>query len=341
MIRRRHPSMIAVALTAAAIAAPAGAQPKPGGAPRTDPIAAEALWKEGRALRAAGKLREACPKFEESYRLDPALGALLNLASCHELLGRTATAWSEYREAEDLAVRAGDEKRRKFAAQRAAAIEEKVPRLVITAIDPPPGLVVLRDGVELGAATLGAAIPIDPGEHVITARAPGFEAWTVKYEASTGARGTIEVPRLAPLPAPPPAAASAPAASAPPDRAAAPGARLPVLAIVAGGVGLAGIGVGAVFGVLTGNQASAARDECPEDVCNAKGDELVARGETYAWVSNIGFGVGALGLVVGGVLLLTGSSGPEPPPAAAAAGRFSVAPALGPEGGGVRASVRF
>lgn len=36
---------------------------------------ADALFKDANALVTAGKYEEACPKFEESFRLDPALGS--------------------------------------------------------------------------------------------------------------------------------------------------------------------------------------------------------------------------------------------------------------------------
>ena len=60
----------------------------------TDKVAAEALFEEGRRLVAAGSFVDACPKFADSQRLDPSPGTLLNLASCYEKLGRSATAWA-------------------------------------------------------------------------------------------------------------------------------------------------------------------------------------------------------------------------------------------------------
>jgi hypothetical protein len=65
------------------------------GAPRgafaqtaADTDRAERLFAEASALVAAGKYAEACPRFEESERLDGALGTHYNLALCFEKIGK-------------------------------------------------------------------------------------------------------------------------------------------------------------------------------------------------------------------------------------------------------------
>jgi hypothetical protein len=69
--------------------------------------AAESLFQEGKRLMDAGRYDEACPKFEASHKAEPSVGAMLNLARCHELAGKTASAWVEYKEAAKLAQQTG------------------------------------------------------------------------------------------------------------------------------------------------------------------------------------------------------------------------------------------
>ena len=61
-----------------------------------DPAAAQALFYEARQLMKENKFGLACPKLEESLRLDYGIGTEFNLADCNEKLGRLATAWSQF-----------------------------------------------------------------------------------------------------------------------------------------------------------------------------------------------------------------------------------------------------
>src|SRR5262245_8861552 len=91
----------------------------------TDRIAAETLFVEGRKLVEEGSVEAGCAKLAESQTLDPAVGTLVNLADCHERLGRLATAWREFREAAALAARKSDARREELAMSRAERIEPR------------------------------------------------------------------------------------------------------------------------------------------------------------------------------------------------------------------------
>jgi hypothetical protein len=145
---------------------------------------AEALFGEGKQLMNAGNAREACPKFEESYRLDPAAGTLLNLALCHERLGRTATAWSEFKDAVTTARKDGRADREKFAAEHVKTLEPTLSRLTVVVPQGSrvAGLEIKVDNTALGEALWGTALPFDPGTHLVTATAPHKRAWTSSIE---------------------------------------------------------------------------------------------------------------------------------------------------------------
>jgi hypothetical protein len=162
---------------------------------------ADQLFQEGRALIEAGKFADACPKFEESQRLDPGLGTLLNLAACYEQVGKLASALTAFRSAEEQARAAGpgEKKREQTAAERARAIESRVARLtiILAASERPTGFTVTRDGVTVPPLDFGRRIPVDPGTIVIEATAPGFEAFKTEViiARDTAAR-TVDIPAL-------------------------------------------------------------------------------------------------------------------------------------------------
>lgn len=278
-----------------------------------DKALAESLFEAGRALMSQGKIAEACPKFAESQRQDPSPGTLINLAKCHEALGKTASAWAEFKEASTLARSMGRDSQMQFADDAVRRLEPKLSKLVI---EPPPtsvpGLVVTRDGVEIGSASFGTALAVDPGEHVIEAKAPGYESFSTKVTLRPdGDSQSVALPALtaSPATAPGPQAAQEPKAEEPKPEPEARGSNH-TLAYVVGGVGIAGVGVGVVFGLLAKSQADAAEDDpalCPKKSCSPAGRSEIDAAETKALVSSIGFGVGAVGLGVGVYLLVSGS----------------------------------
>src|SRR5450755_676645 len=186
------------------IASPAFAQ--------TDSATARGLFSEGRKLMAAKKYAQACPKFEESQRLDPGIGAMYNLADCWDHSGRTASAWAMFLDTVAAARAAGQADRERAAKERAVAIESKVSHLTVYVTDQAPNLEVKRDGEVLRAASYGVPVPIDPGSHHLEVSAPGKKSYAVDLNVAAAAAVTAEIPKLEdaePVPATaPPRAAS-------------------------------------------------------------------------------------------------------------------------------------
>jgi hypothetical protein len=85
---------------------------------------------------------------------------------------------------------------------------------------------------------------------------------------------------------------------------------------IAAGTGAVALGVGGVFGALALGKKGTVRDECRESggalLCTQAGLDAASSGHTFATISNVGFGVGIVGLALGGTLLLvTKPSGAE------------------------------
>jgi hypothetical protein len=183
--------VVAVAtLTASALPSRAWAQAE-------DQAGARALFTEGKQLMKAGKYAEACPKLESAQKLYSSAGILLNLGDCYEKVGRTASAWTRFGEAASVATRSNRSEDADEAHRRQEALEPALVRLVIRVSSPVPGLVVTRDGVALDEAIWGTKLPVDPGDHLVRAEAPGYEPWSTSVSITKrGDTLTVKVPKL-------------------------------------------------------------------------------------------------------------------------------------------------
>ena len=281
-----------------------------------DAVDAEALFDRGRALMDQGKYAEACPKFAESERLDPAVGTLLNLAECYDKAQKLALAWATFREADAAASREGQAKRATYARQRAEELEKRLARLTI---DVAPnarvdGLVLLRDGEALREPVWGIALPVDPGPHTIEARAPGYKTFTTTVVATRESPPVVIQPlEKAPDDAPPPppvpppkvdVVVQPPPPAPPPVEGIARGKAQRTAGIVVAGAGLAGLAVGGVFGALAlGKDHAATNAGCDASTCpTAAGLQDTSDALMLARVSTWSFVVGAV-VAAGGVTL--------------------------------------
>jgi len=271
-----------------------------------DKALATVLFQQGRALMTDGKIPEACLKLEESERLDPGGGTILNLALCHEQEGRLARSWSEFNEAAGRARKDGRRDRESAAVEHARALEPRLSRLtvVVPGSVQVPGLQVERDGRELGPGAWSTAMPVDGGEHIVRATAPGRAPFTAKVViAREHDVQSIEIPVLATpvvVVTPPSFSSAAPApAIAPPFMTA---HRLRWAAIGTGGVGVVALG-GAGYALATALSAKkASNTDCMGDVCGPVGRQQRSDAVSRGNLATI-FGVGGAVLVGAGATL--------------------------------------
>lgn len=288
------------ALGLCAIALPASGQ---------DAAAAKALFTEGLAGMQAGEYEKGCPAIESSYKLDPRPGTLFTLAECEAKRGRLATAVARYDDyialyaqlPEDQKKKQGD--REQISRMQRDALGPEVPQLKLTLpAQAPKDTAVTRNGVKLDSASLGIALRVDPGEHVITTQAPGGPITEVKVTIGKGERKPVFLDVALP-----PSAQKLPPPGPRPDR---PMSGQRIAAIAAGGVGVAGLVLGGVMGGLTIERKSVIEANCgmiPSDPtgCNDAGLSAASEAKTLGLVSTIGFGVGGAGVAAAVVLFLT------------------------------------
>jgi hypothetical protein len=162
----------------------------------TSAATAHSLFLEARAAMEKGDYDTACPKLEESMRLDPAVGTQLNMADCYERVGKVGSAWAGFLDAASMAKSSHQPEREKLARTRAKALEPRLPKLLIDAdASAEPGMEVLRDGAAVGSASWGSALVVDPGAHDIVASAPGKQSWRTVVDAKEGRTARVTVPR--------------------------------------------------------------------------------------------------------------------------------------------------
>ena len=327
----------------------------------SDPAGAEALFDEAKKQMAQGNYTQACVQLEESQKLDAGLGTLFQLANCWQHLGKTASAWALFREVESQARAIGQGSREKVARDRAAALEPTLSKVFINLPDDlalavasdPSCLEVRRDGVRIGHEAWQKAMPVDPGDHKITAVVRGRSPWETTVTVSPDAKTVaVQLPPLKDLPGathaaqpavvarpaeprPPPTAPSAPSLGAASPM---PGASAvePILDNHGGtqrgvgwffaGAGVVGLAAGGYFGAKWLDERDKSNPHCA-GACDATGVRLRDDARTMSVDAIVSTGAGA-GAVIVGVALI--ASAPRSRIVESRATQARVVPRVGP-----------
>jgi hypothetical protein len=313
------PALLVLILAGRAHAQDAAAGPSP-----ADLARSEGLFKEASVLLDSGHVAEACPKFAESQRLAPGTGVTLYLADCYERIGRTASAWREFRRAEQMASAKKDNSRANIAKTRANALE---PQLSMLTIEVPakvrvPGIKVTNDGADVPESAWGKSAAADAGQHVITASAPGYRrrefnvlvppnkgTASVMVEALEAGDDNAPVAKPeTPTPAP---VAAAPAAPPPETTVKADtrdGSSQRWIGLGIGAAGVVATGVGLVFGLSAQSKLDDSNQpgNCnAQDLCSPNGLQLRDDASSAATLSTIFVGVGIAAMAGGAILYFT------------------------------------
>ncbi|MDC3984464.1 hypothetical protein [Polyangium jinanense] len=319
---RFRPAVACVTWAIVSGAATAHAEPV-----KSDPAAAEALFKAGRDLVKKGDYAAGCPKFEAALALNPSAGTMLNIARCHEHDGKLATAWEDYHRARTLnRETAGDARKRELddiANQGIKDLEPRLPRLKVVVTAPPAGIEVSRDGKDLPSGAWGEALPVDPGKHEVSARAPGRKPRTFEVTLEEGKTSTVEI--------------ALEVDTTPPSK-----GGVPVWAWIVGGAGLALVGVSAYFVYDDLAAIDALQKNCDVSYNGtycASGYDYQADNRRKSLDFGLALGLGSAGVLALGAAIYGIATAPRSKPAESQG--VAVTPWVGPGAAGASIFGRF
>jgi hypothetical protein len=317
-----------------------------------DPVAAQALFDEAKRLMKEEKYAQACPKFEESQKMDAGVGTQFQLANCWQHMGRTASAWALFREVVAQARALGQVGRERVARDRAVALESWLSKIEIAThgVGGATGVEIRRDGVAVGREQWNVPVPVDPGTHTVTMTAPHKQLWKGTAEVSPNAKVVlVDVPPLTDVPDLPgaaptqtPSVANATPITGVTSPMPSEVADVPVVQNRGGaqraigwffvGAGVAGLASGAYFAARWLDEHNSASDHCTGDICDSVGANLRSDARTHSSYAEVAAAAAGGSLLLGTVLVATA---PRPRIVVGAA-KLEIAPMAGPRGGGLQ-----
>jgi len=278
-----------------------------------DKETARGLMITGRQDRTQGDLKGALKAFA-------AADAIMRVPTTGLEVARSQVALGLLVEARDTALQvarsvaaAREPAPFKAARDAAAALSEelvaRIPSLTVTVKNVPDGVTptVTIDGAALPAETMGEPRKLDPGHHVVEAKA-GAASSRKEIDLAEQESKTVALELSASEPQATNESTTGGAAAEEPHA----GRSTASTALLIGGFGLAGVGVivGSITGALSISKTGSIKSSsaCEGNVCNPSEDGDLSSARTMATVSTVSFVVAGVGAVAGVVGLLTGGS---------------------------------
>ncbi len=214
---------------------------------------------------------------------------------------------------------------RKECVRRVDDVNQAIPSIVFEAKDSAGrdliAVKVTMDGELLADRLDGTALGIDPGEHKFVfemAGQPPIEKQFVVRESQKNRHELITFeqsgapqppPTAVPALSPAPSAATTPTPVSPAssERSSSLGAQR-VAALIVGGIGVVGVGIGSVFGIEAISKKSDANSVCSGATCSTQdGSSRWSDAKSAGNISTVAFIVGGVGLAGGAALWFTAS----------------------------------
>jgi hypothetical protein len=202
---------------------------------------------------------------------------------------------------------------RQAAQGEADQLAKRIPTvtLIVSGPDATAPLHVTVDGAVVAPETVRLARKLDPGRHTIIVAASGFAPTTTTVELSEGTDRSVQVSLSPGAPREAVNVAAAPQSTQPQTGAANGSKGVPVLALAVGGVGVAGIVVGAATALAATSTHSKLQGECTGSMCPSSAQGDLDAFHTQRTISGVGYVVGALGIVGGATIWFVTPSRPS------------------------------
>lgn len=303
-MRRRLRVVSAVLSVMLAVSAPAQAQTEVDSETRS--IARE-LALQGAEAFERQDYRTALDRFQRAATLFRAPSIVVMLARSLAQMGRFLEALDRYEETQRLPLPPDAPEAFRLAVDdarsEARALRARLPRLEVrTATETPPkGLTVTLDGRPVSEALLNIERPIDPGAHQLSVTAPGSAPFREEFSMNEGERRVVTLPPFAPRVVDERVVVAPRPTSAAPAR---------TWALVLGGVGVAGLGVGVTTGIVALGHRSNLESECNPGCPSSARDELSSYRSSRT-VSFVSLGVGSVALGAGAYLWFSSAKAPS------------------------------
>ncbi len=255
---------------------------------------ARAQFQQATELEQAGNWTAALQAFREVGQVRMTPQVRFHIAVCEEKLGRLVAALGGYELALADADKVGPDFRGEVE-ENVTKLRARIPKLVIQRGAGANSAAIELDGVAVGDSSIGVEVPLDPGPHAVTAKAPNRKP----FEASVTLKEEETTPLEVVLEELPPELLRRGDGAPPPDK---PPSK--VVPFVIGGVGVASlIGSGVLFGLRQSTlseleDACPTRTNCPSDK-ESRYDDL----KFYHYGSIVTLGVGVAAVGTAGTLL--------------------------------------
>jgi PEGA domain len=286
-------TLTALALAICLVLSPAAAFAK--GKGKGNP-AAQALKadKQGQVLEKKKSWDEARVAYERALELKDSADTRIRLARVEDKLGHLKAAKAQLDQALQATKISYGSKMKAQALLR--SIDKRMPSLVLELPSGFKGKVDVDDE-EVDASS---PVPVDPGSHTVHVRGEGYKPYKETVEVSEKEKKNLTV--LLSERAPEPAQAEEKPAPEPEKKSG--GSH--TLAYVSLGVGGIGLVVGTVMALQARSTKRELDDACLNNTCTENQRQIYDKGKQQANIATVGFAVGAVGISLGTVLLLTG-----------------------------------